>query len=111
MTFIEQMLLLERLDKLIARRGTGCPRALANRLNIGRSSVFNYLECLRHLGAEIAYCEHSKTYFYMNNHRPRFPTLSKADTDEMYGGKNLFDFFDDSPRFLDSDNLPLYQVD
>jgi biotin operon repressor len=111
MTFIEQLLLLQRVDKLITRKGTGCANQLARLLGISRSSVFNYLECLRQLGGEIDYCKSRQTYFYANNQKPRFPTLSKADTDEMYGGKNLFDFFDDRPRFLDCGTLPLYQVD
>lgn len=71
MKFIEQLKLLERFDALIARKRTGSAKDLAAKLAISRSTVFNHLDTLRGLGAEIDYCEFRKSYFYVNDQRPR----------------------------------------
>lgn len=47
------LILLEKLDFLIIKRKTGTTENLANVLNISRRSVFNYLNILREMGAEI----------------------------------------------------------
>ena len=64
MNFLDQISTLKRLDALIRRKGTGTPRQLASRLEISRTSVFNYLNILKNLGAPIAYCNHRQSYFY-----------------------------------------------
>jgi biotin operon repressor len=110
MTFIEQLRLMQRIDILIARKGTGTPKDLSSILGISRSSVFNYLDNLRQLGADIDYCDFRKSYFYVDNKRPRFPVFSKADSENFQGGKIDFDFFSYSPEFLDWGGSPLSQV-
>jgi biotin operon repressor len=111
MNFIEQLQLLDRIDKLIARKGTGSARDLASKLGISRSSIFNYLDYLRQLGAEIEYCDVRRSYYYVNNQRPQFKVFSKSDSEHFYGGKIFFNFFPDSPEFLDWGVSPLYHVD
>ena len=101
MTFIEQLKLLERMDKLINRKGTGSAKDLASLLGVSRSSVFNYLDNLRALGAEIGFCEFRKSYYYVDGQRPRLPILSKSISDKYHGGKTFFNFFQHSPEFLD----------
>ena len=110
MTFIEQLMLLQRIDRLIHRKGTGSPKDLSSLLGISRSSVFNYLDNLRQLGAEIGYCDFRKSYFYVDNKTPRLPIFSKADSEHFQGGKINYDFFSYSPEFLDWGGSPLYQV-
>jgi hypothetical protein len=111
MALIEQLQLLDRIHGLIVRKGTGTARELASLLGISRSSVFNYFDYLRQLGAEIDYCEFRKSYYYVDNKRPRFHVFSKQESDTIQGGKIIFNFFHDSPEFLDWGVSPLYHVD
>ena len=110
MTFIEQFQLLQRIDGCIGRKKTGSAKDLGSLLGISRSSVFNYLDILRTFGAEIDYCEFRKTYYYINDKRPHFSILSPSNSEKYYGGKTFFNFFSDSPKFLDWGVSPLYQV-
>ena len=64
MKLIEQIQLLDRLDKLIRRKATGNSQQLARRLNVSQRTVYNLLESLRAFGAEINYCRHRQTYYY-----------------------------------------------
>ena len=110
MAFIEQLQRLQRMDGLIHRKGTGTAQELGSLVGIARSNVFNYLDILRSLGAEIDYCEFRKTYFYLNNTRPRLSIISASNSENMQGGKTFFNFFSMSPKFLDWGVSPLYQV-
>ena len=64
MKFIQQLEMLDRLHCLIRRRGTGSPKSLAKRLEVSERTVYNLLDIMRDLGAEITYCRCSKTYYY-----------------------------------------------
>jgi hypothetical protein len=93
MAFIEQLQRLQRMDGLIHRKGTGTAQELGSLVGIARSNVFNYLDILRSLGAEIDYCEFRKTYFYANNTRPRLSIISASNSENLQGGKTFFNFF------------------
>lgn len=67
MKFIEQLQRLERLDQLIRLKATGCADSLARRMDISRRTVYNLLEILRALGAEIAFCPHRQSFYYIND--------------------------------------------
>ena len=111
MAFIEQFQLLQRIDRLIARKGTGSAKELGSLVGISRSSVFNYFDILRSFGAEIDYCEVKKSYYYVDGKKPRLPVLSASDSENIHGGKTFFNIFPASPEFLDCDVSPLYHVD
>ncbi len=64
MTFLEQIALLKRMDALIRRKSTGTPCQLARKLDISRSSVHNYIQILKKLGAPVVYCSRSRSYTY-----------------------------------------------
>ena len=110
MAFIEQLKLLQRLDLLIARKGTGSAKELSTKLNMCRSSVFNYLDILRAFDTEIEYCEERNSYVYMDNRRPYLPIISRQQGENLQGGKTFFDYFSTSPEILDSPLSPLYHV-
>jgi hypothetical protein len=110
MTFIEQYHFLMRLDRCIAGKRTGTAQELASFMDSSRSTIFINLDTLRSLGGEIDYCKFRKTYYYVDNKRPRFAILSPSNSEKYYGGKTFFNFFLDSPRFLDWGVSPLYQV-
>ena len=64
MTFIEKLFLLDRLHKLILRKGTGAPSDLAYRLEVSERTVYNLINTLRDLGADIDYCNYRCSYYY-----------------------------------------------
>lgn len=67
MKAIQKLEQLDRLDRLVRTRATGTPGELAKRLGISRRSVFNLLESLKDLGAEIDYCKSDRCYFYKSD--------------------------------------------
>ena len=77
MALFEQLQLLQRLDALITQKRTGSAKDLGAKLGICRSSVFNYFDTLRQFGVEIEYCEFRKSYFYVDDKRPRLPMNDK----------------------------------
>ena len=93
MNLLEQLEMLERLDKLIERKGTGTAEELAIRLGICRRSVFNYMEKLRFYGAEIAFCPTRKSFYYVEDIRPTLPILSKQNSRKIGGGKIFLNNF------------------
>ena len=64
MTFQEHLQALERLDRLISRRGTGKPHELAQRLNISDRSIYRLIEELRAFGFTIYYDAERCSYCY-----------------------------------------------
>jgi predicted DNA-binding transcriptional regulator YafY len=64
MTFQEHFQLLERIDRLISRRGTGKPHELAQRLNISDRSLYRLMDELRAFGFTIYYDAERCSYCY-----------------------------------------------
>ncbi|GAA4335476.1 hypothetical protein GCM10023149_43510 [Mucilaginibacter gynuensis] len=56
---------LEYLSFLIQRKSTGTPEKLAVKLSISERTVYDYVEILRSLGAEIKYNKVKGTYYYV----------------------------------------------
>jgi biotin operon repressor len=93
MTIFHQLALMERMDNLINRKGTGTAEELADRLGICRRSVFNYFEKLKDYGAEIAFSVEKNSYFYVDDQRPSLPIIAKQNTNRLNGGNNFNNFF------------------
>lgn len=55
---------LEYLNSLIRKKATGSPQQLAKKLNVSERTIFEYVDILRSLGAEINYCRNRKSYYY-----------------------------------------------
>ena len=72
MTLVEQMKLVRRMDDNIGRKKTGTAQEFASFLGISRTQFFYYLDVLRAFEAEIAYCKFRRTYYYVDNRKPRF---------------------------------------
>ncbi|MCG8329455.1 MAG: HTH domain-containing protein [Chitinophagales bacterium] len=64
MKLIQQLQQLERLDALIRRKSTGSPKELARKFSVSERTVYNLLEALRQMGAEIEYCHTRCSYYY-----------------------------------------------
>ena len=54
----------QRLHRLIARKATGSPLELAQKLSLSERAVFEYIRAMRELGAPIAFCSVRRTYYY-----------------------------------------------
>jgi len=56
--------LLKRIAFLIEKEATGTPKELATKLHIAESTVYNYLNILKDLGAPIQYRNTKQSYCY-----------------------------------------------
>jgi hypothetical protein len=56
--------LINRVNKLIQRRGTGSPDQLAARLKISKATLFRLIDTMKELGAPIVYDFLVQTYTY-----------------------------------------------
>lgn len=56
--------LIERIDKMIARKATGSPQELAERLNISRASLHRVIDVMKFFGAPIEYRISCQSYIY-----------------------------------------------
>lgn len=60
---------LSRMDQLIRFRETGTPEDFANRLGISVRSLYNYLNIMKELGADIQYNKYTHSYEYLSEVR------------------------------------------
>jgi predicted DNA-binding transcriptional regulator YafY len=58
---------LDHLNSLIRKRATGTPEELAQKLNVSERTIFEYIEILRSLGADIKYSRDRMSYYYTND--------------------------------------------
>ena len=72
MILVEQMRLVRRIDDNIGRKKTGTAQEFASFLGISRTQLFCYFDALRTFEAEIAYCKFRRTYYYVDDRKPRF---------------------------------------
>lgn len=75
MKLIEQLQLLDRLDSLIRRKGTGNYQHLATRLGVAPRTVYNLMDALKEFGAKIEYCKTRQSYYYENDIELDFSNL------------------------------------
>ena len=65
--FVEQLQQLQRLDALIRRKATGNPLTLASKFGVSERTIYNLLDMLKSLGAEIGYSREMESYYYEQN--------------------------------------------
>ncbi|MFM7854478.1 MAG: hypothetical protein ACKO96_21785, partial [Flammeovirgaceae bacterium] len=56
----------KRMDDLIRRKATGCADEFAKKLGISKSQLYEDLNDMKDLGAQIEYCSKRKSYFYQS---------------------------------------------
>lgn len=64
MNFQDHLQQLDRLDRLIVRKGTGTPQDLAQKFNISLRSVYRLIDDLRAFGFTICYDSVNGSYYY-----------------------------------------------
>ena len=62
MKYLDNLHRLERLEQLIRMKAAGNAKALAKKMGVSRSTLFNLMEILRAEGKEIIYDRFRKTY-------------------------------------------------
>ena len=86
MRFIEKTQLLERVDQLIRMKATGNSRELAKRLKISKSTVYEIIDLMKTMGAEIDYCNKRSSYYYTTE---KVLAIGFVDPIMINGGKKL----------------------
>jgi len=69
MSLIRYVERLRRMDSLISIGATGTPVEFAEKLGIGRSTLFQYLQEMRELGVDIRYSNARQSYYYADGKR------------------------------------------
>lgn len=70
---------VECLDQLIRQRRTGPARQIAEHLDIRERTVFDLLECMRVMGADIRWCPRRRSYYYLQPGRFCFGWVAAED--------------------------------
>ena len=103
MTFLEKLRAIERMDQLIKLKATGSAKELANKMSVSRSTVYEIIEVMKNMGAEIAYCSTRKSYYYQ---KEVVFAIGFVERHKVRGGKNFESIFM-SPNFSDNNGLSL----
>jgi|GEM_PF-666761 len=70
---------IECLDQLIRQRRSGSARQIAEHLGIGERSVFDLLDAMRGMGADIRWCPRRRSYYYASPGRFRFGWIATEE--------------------------------
>ena len=110
MGIIEKTLKLESVHNAIKNKITGTPKQIAKKLEISRACLYNYIDDLKSIGAEVEYNRSSQHFFYKNEFNLKIiiekKLLDKSEMQNIKGG-NSFIYFAPS-IFLDGKKLCLY---
>ena len=91
MTFLQKIQTIERFDQLIKLKATGSARELALRANLSKSTVYEIIDLMKSMGAEIEYCKSRRSYYYVVEKTLRIGFVAKQ---KVYGGQSkVSDFF------------------
>lgn len=89
----KQLNRLQQIDQLIRQRRTGNAEELAEKLNISRRQVYNWLEELKSYGLEIDYKREIKSFVYLKPYQINITLdireLSYKETTEIEAGINF----------------------
>lgn len=99
---------LANIHQLVEKQLKGTPDEFANRLGISKSSLYNYFDQLKQLGAEIKYCRSCMCFKYTNNFRLKITFETNEMTTILGGQQNEFklvDFKKDNLYFNDNGKI------
>lgn len=89
MRFFEKIQVIERVDQLIRLKSTGSARDLARRTNLSKSTIYDILDIMKCMGAEIEYCTYRRSYYYASNKKLE---LGFINEEKLFGGKVVLPF-------------------
>lgn len=90
MTFLEKVQLIERVDQLIRMKATGSADALSDRIGVSRSTVYELIDCMRAMGAEIEYCRQRQSFYYLED---KILAIGFVDKRKIRGGNRYLQKF------------------
>lgn len=67
MSLLKYITRIQKMDRLIRMKATGCPEEFAQKLNLSRSSLMENIQEMKALGAPICYCKYRKSYYYKSD--------------------------------------------
>ena len=78
----------DRLHHLIGKKSTGTPAELAEKLDLSKRAVYEYIRIMREIGAPIAFCHVRQTYYYERTvgFSMGFRELNNEETKSVEGG-------------------------
>lgn len=85
MRFLEKLNTIQRIDQLIRLKATGSARDLASRINVSKSTVYEILDVMKIMGAEIEYCPKRKSYYYLSDKTLAIGFVNKS---KIKGGRS-----------------------
>ena len=85
---------LAKAHQLIIKQIKGTPEEIAKRIDLSKSSFYNYMEELKQLGAEIKYCRTCQCFKYTNNFKLTVTIETNEMTKILGGQKNNFQAID-----------------
>lgn len=108
MTFLEKLKTVERVDQLIRLKATGTPEELAKKLGVARSTVYEIIECMKNMNAEIKYCKTTRSFCYESD---KVLAIGFVEKSKIRGGEkicvNLFQKYFHNPILSDNCDLIL----
>jgi|GEM_PF-275759 len=109
MRFLEKLQVIERVDGLIRRKGTGTAEDLANKLGVSRRCVFGIIDVMKRMDAPIVYNTQRRSFEYEN---PCEFMIGFVDSKKIKGGESsILDEIMISADFLHSSSVHLdYQA-
>lgn len=72
---------LKRMDYLISAMATGTPEEFAEKIGLGRSTLFQYLLEMKKMGLDIRYSNFRQSYYYADGKRIRL-IIENTDPDK-----------------------------
>jgi len=90
MRFFEKIKVIERIDQLIRMKATGSARDLAKRLEVSKSTVYEIIDIMKCMGADIEYCNQRKSYYYKEN---KVLAIGFVEKSKVNGGKSIMSSF------------------
>lgn len=107
---IKQLYRVGKLDQLIRNKQTGSPSQLAQRLSISRSQLYNYIDTLKHYGAELCFDRKINSFKYLEPFEIKITVdiqvITKEAAVNIYAGSH-FQNYSFSPMTMDGARLDL----
>jgi len=85
MSFIEKYQKIEAVHQLIKMKATGTPDEFANHIQKSRRCIYNIIDELKEMGANISYNRNRQSFEYLNN----FDLSLRIDTNAIKGGRGF----------------------
>ncbi len=93
MKSFEQLERIQRIIKLIKHERTGTPAEFADHLFISKRRLYEHLDEIRAMGAQVAYSKQRNTYYFSNGHELELhyslKIISKETEKQIFGGYSL----------------------